>query len=167
MFELLLWYIWFWSSLFIPVFPLEDVYNSFMAWSLITSILLISFLLDLILLLIWKTFFMYWYWKKSSKNLFINNVIFRFFPIISHIWSFRSWNSNHSLKKVILTMIFGYVFVHIFVSSVIFLLELIYNYIWFYENDEIISLYIWYISMVSGLFLWLVYFIFLKFKKSK
>ena len=72
--------------------------------------ILIYFLIEIITLFIWNLFF----YKNKEKDIFIYSYIFRFIPILSHIWSFLIW-ANSSIKRWLITLTKWY-FLYIFIT---------------------------------------------------
>ena len=120
-------------SLFIEIF--SPILNTFYFSQNGYILLKISFILDLFLFFIWlllsinkELYFQIQIifkesciikYKKYFNDLIVLNILFRFFPIISHIWNFISWYNKKTNKiKAFLTIIFWYIFIF-FISEII------------------------------------------------
>jgi len=165
---IIIWYF----SLFVEFFcPIVNEFYFSENWY---NLLFISFMLDLFLLFIWfmlsysknyvnlKNIFKVSYINKYFNNLFVLNIIFRFFPIISHLWNFISWyNREINKTKAFITFIFWYIFI-------LFISELISKLLWYIFNPTYCTCWndMSYYSWISVFIFWiLLLFIYLKYKK--
>ena len=115
-----------WNSFFLSlssffyynnIFMLFYLNNFFVFWKdnyILTWIIFITTLLfiDILFMYLWNKLYKKKNYKFNTSNilLFIYTYIFRFIPILCHIWSFLSWMNKNNFKKNWLFLVSWYIF---------------------------------------------------------
>ena len=83
--------------------------NYILTWIVFVIILL---LIDILLMYLWNKLYKKKNYKFNTNNfmLFIYTYIFRFIPILCHIWSFLAWMNKNNIKKHLLFLVSWFLF---------------------------------------------------------